>query len=217
MKKGKSEVIIVLDRSGSMSSIKTDMEGGFKTFLEKQKKEPGECLVSLYQFDNIYEAVFEAKPIGQVDEIVLVPRGWTALRDAIGKTINSVGERLAKTPEDERPEVIILVVITDGMENASKEFSAAQIKEMVTHQTEKYDWKFIFLGANQDAVLTGSEYGTSKGLSITYAANCAGVAGTFSALTSGVSCLRACSSYSFSEQDRQASAGGTSVPSKPQT
>lgn len=205
MKAGKAEVIIVLDRSGSMTSIKTDMEGGFKTFLAKQKLEPGECLVSLYQFDDIYETVFEARDIKQVNEIRLEPRNGTALLDAIGRTFTAVGARLAALPESERPETVIVAIITDGCENASKEYTRPRIAEMVKHQQKKYAWKVIFMGANIDAVLVGGAMGTSQGLSLTYAATSAGVGNTFSAFSSGVTCLRSCADYSFSEQERTAS------------
>lgn len=207
MKKGKSEVIIVLDRSGSMLSIKSDMEGGFKTFLDKQKKEYGECFVSLYQFDDKYEAVFENKNIQELNEITIEPRGMTALLDAVGKTTNSVGERLSKTPEEERPETVIMAVITDGAENSSKEFTREQVKKLVEHQTTKYNWKYVFMGANQDAVMNGAGYGFQGGTSLSYGTSSQAISGAFHALASGVSCMRTAASYSFSDGDRKAAMG----------
>lgn len=205
MKTGKSEVIIILDRSGSMSSIAGDMEGGFKTFVEKQKKEPGECLVSLYQFDDVFETIYEARNLQQIDGLTLSPRNSTALHDAVGRTINLVGDRLAKTSEADRPESVIILTITDGQENASKEFTATQVAKMVKHQTDKYNWKFVFLGANIDAVTTGGNLGYVKGRSLTFGTSTAAVSSTWSVAASGVSCLRAsaASDYAFTEQERQ--------------
>lgn len=207
MKKGKSEVIIVLDRSGSMSSIKSDMEGGFKAFLDKQKKEDGECFVSLYQFDNEYEAVFENKDIQELNEISIEPRGSTALLDAVGKTTNSVGERLSKTPEEERPETVIMAVITDGAENASREFTREQVKKLVEHQSTKYNWKYVFMGANQDAVMNGANYGFQGGTSLSYGTSSQAISGAFYAFSSRVSCMRTAANYSFSDNDRKAAMG----------
>ena len=215
MNKNKTEVILVLDRSGSMASIQTDVEGGLKAFIEKQRKEPGECFVSLYQFDTEYEPVFENVDIKNVRPIKVFPRGWTALHDAIGRTINAVGDRLSKTPEKDRPGLVIMTILSDGQENSSKEFTANKVKEMVKHQRKKYSWQFVFLGANQDAMLAGSSYGFSKGTTMTYAANSLGINNTFSTLSSGVSCMREnVSQYGclsrldeielFSDEDRKA-------------
>jgi len=205
MKKGKSEIILILDRSGSMANIRNDMEGGIKNYIEKQKKEPGECYVSLYQFDDVYEPVFEYKNITNVGEISLVPRNMTALWDAVCKTINSVGDRLANTPESERPESIIITVITDGNENSSKEFTLQQVKDLVKQQADKYNWRFIFLGANQDAVLNGTNMGFGAGTSMTYASNSKGVSNSFDSLNIATCTYRTCnaSSYAFSDEDRK--------------
>lgn len=213
MKQGKSEIIIILDRSGSMSSIARDMEGGIKSYIDKQKLEPGECHVSLYQFDDKYDAVFEHAPIASVKDITLIPRGMTALLDAIGKTINSVGDRLAKTAESERPESVILVVITDGAENSSKEFTNDKIKELITRQTSQYNWRFIFLGANQDAVLAGVSMGFSANSSMTYSATQKGVSATSFNLCAATSAMRAVpsSEYVFSKKEREDSMGGGTV------
>lgn len=207
MKKGLSDITIVLDCSGSMSTIKKDVEGGFKSFLEKQKQQPGECRVSLTQFDTEIEQVYSGRDLKEISEITVQPRGGTALLDAIGKAVNETGARLAALAESERPETVIVLVITDGEENSSKEFTQAKVAEMVKHQTDKYNWKFVFLGANMDAVFTGTTYGASAGLSMTYAPTANGIANTFSVLGSGVSCLRssAYASYTFSEAERAAS------------
>lgn len=190
MKPDKTELIIVLDRSGSMSSIKKDMEGGLKSLIEKQAAEPGECLVSVYQFDDRYEPVFEVVNAKKAPQITLTPRGSTALRDALGKTINAVGERLAKTLESDRPGLVILAVITDGFENASKEFTQPQVADLVKHQREKYGWQFVFLGAEQDAVLSGGNYGVAAGASMTYTKGARAVGATYGLLSSKIVMMR---------------------------
>ncbi len=204
MKIGKSEVIVVLDRSGSMAGIASDMEGGFKTFLEKQKKDAGECLVTIYQFDDKFETVMEGVDIKNVSGLTLHARGGTALNDAVGRTINLVGKRLAKTSEAERPESVIIMVITDGGENSSREYTAQQVAEMTKHQQEKYNWKFLYIGANQDAQAVGSTIGVAAVNSLSYSTSAKGIGNTWNIAASGVSCMRAAaeSTYFFSEQDR---------------
>lgn len=207
MKKGKTELVVILDRSGSMSSIKSDIVGGLKTLLEKQRKEKGECYLTLYQFDDTIERIYDNVNIDNVTEIDLIPRGMTRLNDAIGTALNEVGARLAKTREKDRPESVIVVTLTDGLENASKEFDGAQIKKMVKHQEDKYSWRFIYLGANQDAVLVGKSKGFTPALSMTYNANSASVRNAFSAISDGVSTMRSCvhDAYAFSDEQRKES------------
>jgi hypothetical protein len=187
MKENYTDITVVLDRSGSMESIKDDTIGGYNKFLKGQKEVKGECTISLYQFDDKYEPVYEGQNIQHVAELnneTFVPRGWTALLDAIGRSINDTGARLAKLKEEDRPDKVIFVIQTDGAENQSKEFTREKIFEMIKHQSNNYNWKFLFLGANQDAIATATSYGIISNNSITYAAN---NIGTHYAL-SGVSC-----------------------------
>jgi len=156
-----TEIIIVLDRSGSMQKIRGDMEGGLDKFFEDQRKLPGRCTVTLTQFSDRYEVVYQGCDIKDVPQACLVPDGTTALLDAVGRTINEVGKRLADTPEAERPGRVLFLIITDGRENASREFRRDDIKKMVQHQTEKYSWQFVYLGANQDAFAEASSIGIS--------------------------------------------------------
>jgi Mg-chelatase subunit ChlD len=159
MKKDLCEIVVVLDRSGSMESIKNDMIGGFNTFIAEQKKLPGECLVTLTQFDTEYDIVYSGKPLKDVPGLELVPRGSTALLDAVGRTINDVGARLKATAEDQRPERVLFVIVTDGQENVSHEFTITAINQMVTHQRDKYKWEFVYLGANQDSFAEAQKLG----------------------------------------------------------
>lgn len=163
MNKNLTETVIILDRSGSMSSCRVDMEGGLNSYIEEQKKSPGQTNVTFVRFDTEIEVMFENKPIAEVGELKLQPRGGTSLNDAIGITLNKVGERLAKTPEDQRPGLVDVIIVTDGGENSSREYSSAQVKEMVETQQNVYSWKFTYLGANQDAFAVGSAYGFQLG------------------------------------------------------
>ena len=145
------DITLVVDRSGSMQSIRDDAEGGVNAFIADQAKQPGEAFLTLVQFDAEYEFLHKGTPISQVSSFTLVPRGSTALLDAVGRSINETGERFAKMNDSDRPGLVIFVILTDGQENSSKEFSKDQIKKMVQHQQEIYGWHFTFLGADQDA------------------------------------------------------------------
>ena len=150
MKSDLTDITLVVDRSGSMEQVREDAEGGVNSFIEQQVKEPGEALLTLVQFDTEYEFVHKGVPITEVPRYQLVPRGMTALLDAVGRAINETGERLAKMDDRDRPGLVVFVVMTDGLENSSKEFSKSDVKAMIERQQDKYNWHFTFLGANQD-------------------------------------------------------------------
>ncbi len=167
MKENLTEIVCILDRSGSMDSIITDAIGGFNKFLKDQKELEGEAKLTLVLFDDEYDIIHNGIDIQSVPELTsetYVPRGWTALYDAIGKTIKTVGERLQKTIEEERPGKVIFVILTDGYENKSTEFNGDKIKEMIEHQKEKYSWMFVFLGANLNADITAKSMGISNAI-----------------------------------------------------
>ena len=148
------EIACVLDRSGSMESMKAEAIAGFNALLEDQKKEPGEVRFTLILFDNEYLKVIIHMPIGEVPKLTdktFEPRGMTALLDAMGRTIDEIGQRLANTPEDQRPCKVIITCMTDGFENASRRYSNARIAEMIELQRTKYNWEFIFLGATLES------------------------------------------------------------------
>jgi len=134
-----------------MQSIQSDAEGGVNAFILSQTNVPGEALLTLVQFDTEYEFLHRGTPIRKVPKYQLVPRGMTALLDAVGRAINETGARLAAMPEAERPGLVVFVVMTDGEENSSKEFTKATVKEMIERQQSQFQWQFTFLGANQDA------------------------------------------------------------------
>lgn len=170
MRNDLTEIVVVLDNSGSMASKVMDTLGGLTSFIELQKAQPGEARFTLVEFSSRhnYNMKYNAVPLASVNNFELHPSGNTALFDAIGKTINAVGKRLSDTPEDQRPGLVNFVIITDGEENNSALFTLAQIKEMITHQTEVYKWNFQYLGSNQDAFSVGSSMGLSKNNSANY-------------------------------------------------
>ncbi len=151
MNKNYTDVTIIVDRSGSMYSCKTDSEGGLNSFIDEQKQEKGECKVTLIEFNDKARTVFNALPIARVANYTLNPSGGTALLDALGTAIDTAGERFAKMKEKDRPGLVIFVVITDGEENCSKEYTKQAIKERIERQQNQYNWQFTFLGADQDA------------------------------------------------------------------
>jgi len=151
MKTDLTDITLVVDRSGSMETIREDAEGGVNAFVREQAQQPGNALLTLVQFDTQYDFVHKGVPVKQVPAYKLVPRGNTALLDAVGRAINETGERLATMAEADRPGLVIFVIVTDGEENSSSEFSKTQIKEKIADQQAKYNWQFTFLGANQDA------------------------------------------------------------------
>lgn len=170
MRENLTEMVFVLDRSGSMRSLTADTIGGFNELIEKQKKIEGDAYVTTVLFDHEYELLHDhvaLKDVAPLTDREYFARGSTALLDAVGRTINTVGARLAAMPEEERPAHVVFVITTDGMENASCEYTAKQVREMVEHQQQKYSWQFVFLGANMDAV---SEAG-KLGISASHAAN----------------------------------------------
>jgi len=159
MRNDLTDLTVVLDRSGSMASCKDDAEGGLNEFIKNQKAHPGDCLFSLVQFDTEYEFVHRAVPIKSVPRCTLMPRGSTALLDAVGRAIIETGERLRATDEAQRPGLAVFVIVTDGQENSSHEFTKQKIKDMIEHQTTHYKWQFTFLGANQDAFAEAAAMG----------------------------------------------------------
>ena len=170
MKQDLTRIAVILDRSGSMVSVVDATISGFNEFVHSQKLEPGQANLKLVQFDDQYEEVFD-KPLSEVpllDHETFVPSGWTALHDAIGRTIKVLDNELTRMPEAERPAKVLMLILTDGEENRSTEFTREQIADMVKEQQEKSSWNFVFLGANQDAVLTASGFNIPHHSSLAY-------------------------------------------------
>lgn len=205
MKQDLTDITIVLDRSGSMESVRGDTIGGYNTFVAEQAKLPGRATITLVQFDHEYAVVYSGVDCLNIKPMQLnqfVPRGRTALLDAVGRTIGTVGERLAALPEVERPANVVIVILTDGYENDSREFKSEQVKAMVTHQREVYGWNFVFLGANQDAIFTGASLGVPANSSLSYAADSAGTSAVMDSVSCYVGNVRSAGVASFETEDR---------------
>jgi hypothetical protein len=205
MKDNFTRIAIVLDRSGSMESCKESTVAGFNEFIRTQREIPGEATVKLVQFDDQYETVFD-KPLKQCPELTqntFVPRGSTALLDAQGRTIVELGQELAALPEQERPSKVIVVTLTDGLENASKQYNLDKIGEMIREQRDKYNWDFVFLGANQDAIATAAAMSIPLPSAMSYSTSKAGVAATMAAVSHYVGAARKGNAAAFSTEDRK--------------
>lgn len=166
-----TEIIFLVDESGSMFSMKNDTIGGFNSFIEDQKNNEGDANITLVKFANTHSYVYEAVDLREIKQMTGAdynPGGCTALLDAIGDTMNEVGKRLSDTPEDQRPGKIIFIITTDGYENASHRFTKSQIKEMIEHQRTKYSWEFMFIGADIDSVSEAVSLGIDAKMAANY-------------------------------------------------
>lgn len=186
MKKGLTEIVFILDRSGSMSGLEKDTIGGFNSTIEKQKKEDGEAFVSTILFDDESEVLHDRVPLASIAPLTekeYYARGCTALLDAIGGAIHHIGNVHKYARDEDRPEKTIFVITTDGYENASRKYTSDRVKQMIERQKEKYGWEFIFLGANIDAIETAKSFGISEeraanfvndgdGIEVMYSAQC---------------------------------------------
>ncbi len=193
MKNNITELVFILDRSGSMSGLEKDTIGGFNAMLEKQKKEPGQAYVTTYLFDNASEIIHDRVPVREVPAMtqeVYFVRGCTALLDAIGGAIDHIKDihRYAR-PEDV-PEHTLFVITTDGMENASRRYSAERVKAMVEHEKAKYGWEFLFLGANIDAAATAGRMGIDEDRAATFHNDSQGIATNYDAVSVTISAFR---------------------------
>lgn len=205
MKQNYSDITVVLDRSGSMGSLTEEVIGSFNNFLDEQKKVEGEATFTLIQFDDQYEVNFDAidlQKTSHLDESTYVPRGMTALFDAVGKAIISTGKRLSAMDESVRPEKVIFLIQTDGEENASKEFSLKKVKSMIREQQEVYSWEFVFLGANIDAVSVAADIGIRQDRAMKYANNAQGTKEAFCSLSSNMASFRRGEKVDMSYEDR---------------
>jgi uncharacterized protein YegL len=194
-------LLLVIDRSGSMQSIKTDMEGGLTTLLDEQMAEPGLLTVDMFTFDTQVERVCSIADPTTVN-VLIEPRGSTALYDAIGIAVTEFGRTLEAMPEHARPETVQVIVVTDGHENASVEWRASAIKDLVTKQKDEYQWDFVFLGANQDAVLSGVDLGFDAGSSLSFMPGAAGVDASAKSMSRYMSDVRRKEKKLFMAQER---------------
>ena len=197
MKKGLTEIVFILDRSGSMGGLEKDTIGGYNSMIAKQKTEEGEALISTILFDNETEVLHDRVPLSKIEPITekeYFVRGSTALLDAIGGAIHHIGNVHKYAREEDVPEKTLFIITTDGMENSSREYSYDKVKKMVERQKEKYHWEFIFLGANIDAVSVANQFGVDKSRAVRYECDGAGTALNYKVMSKMVSCARACGS-----------------------
>lgn len=193
MKKNLTELVFILDKSGSMAGLEADTIGGYNAMLNKQQKAEGEAIVTTVLFDHQYELLHDrinVKGISPLTEEDYEVGGTTALLDAIGFTIQKIVNVQKRTNEVERAEKVLFVITTDGMENASREFRADKIKKMVQYQKEKYGWEFLFLGANIDAVSTAARFGIEEAFAVDYHADAIGTQVNYEAVSEAVSNIR---------------------------
>jgi uncharacterized protein YegL len=193
MKKGLTELVFILDKSGSMSGLETDTIGGYNSMLAKQQAVEGECLITTVLFDNDYVLLHDRtdiKAVSPITEKEYQVGGSTALLDAIGRTIHKIGNAQRHTADDYRAEKVLFVIITDGEENASREYTSDKVKAQIERQKEKYGWEFIFLGANIDAVETAERFGIGADRAVDYLADSVGTNLNFKAMSAAVAEFR---------------------------
>ena len=203
-------IIMIVDRSGSMQACRAATEEGINGLFAGQAAEDGEeghggsATASLYQFDTEHDAVFAHVPLGEVPAYRLVPRGGTALLDAVGFAFAGEGEWLASLAEHERPGTVIAVIATDGMENSSREYNRTQIQEIIRRQQEDYNWQILFIGANMNAVQVAASYGIPAPQAMTFRASPAGAAASLSSVRRAMARGRVGEGYGFTAQERVA-------------
>ena len=190
-----TELVFILDRSGSMAGLEEDTIGGFNAMIEKQRKEDGDCYVSTILFDNVSEVIHDRVDIQRIEPLTrdqYYVRGSTALLDAVGKAIHHIGNVHKYAREEDRPEKTLFVITTDGMENASRQYSYARVRDQIARQKEKYGWEFLFLGANIDAAAEAARFGIDADRAANYHADRAGTAVIYEAMSDAVCAVRAC-------------------------
>lgn len=194
MKKNLTEIVFILDRSGSMAGLEDDTIGGFNAMIQKQKAEPGEAVVSTVLFDNHTDVIHDRVNIQKIEPMTrkeYYVRGCTALLDAVGGAIHHIGNVHKYAREEDRPEKTLFVITTDGMENASRRYSYEKLKAMIERQKEKYGWEFIFLGANIDAAREAARFGIDEDRAVNYNADSVGTSVIYEAVSEAVCNVRA--------------------------
>ena len=194
MRKNLTELVFILDRSGSMSGLEKDTIGGFNAMIEKQKNEEGEALVSTVLFDHESEVLHDRVPLEKMEPMTreqYYVRGSTALLDAVGRAIHHIGNIHKYAREEDRPEKTLFVITTDGMENASREYSYDRLKQMIERQKETYGWEFLFLGANIDAAKEAARFGITADRAANYHADTLGTEVIYEAVSEAVCSVRA--------------------------
>ncbi|MBQ1256490.1 MAG: hypothetical protein IIX93_04360 [Clostridia bacterium] len=194
MKKNLTEIVFILDRSGSMAGLEKDTIGGFNSMIERQKAQGGEAIISTVLFDNAAEVIHDRVSLTKIEPMTekqYFVRGCTALLDAIGGAIHHIGNVHKYAREEDRPEYTLFVITTDGMENASRKYSSDRVKQMIERQKTKYNWEFLFLGANIDAVETAGHFGIDADRAVNYRSDKKGTALNYEVLSEAITSVRA--------------------------
>lgn len=197
MKKNLTEIVFILDRSGSMSGLEKDTIGGFNSMIEKQKKEEGEALISCVLFDDKIEVLYDRIPLSKIEPMTdkqYYVRGCTALLDAVGSAIKHIGTIHKYAREEDKPDKTVFIITTDGCENASRQYSYEKIKKMVEKKKAKHNWEFLFLGANIDAIAEAGRFGIDAKRAVNYKCDGAGTKLNYEVLGKTVAMMRACPS-----------------------
>ncbi len=195
MRKGLTEIVFILDRSGSMSGLEADTIGGYNSLIEKQKKEEGEVYISTVLFDDSCEVLHDRVSLDKIrpmTEEQYYVRGCTALLDAIGGAIHHIGNVHKYARDEDRPEKTLFIITTDGQENASKRYNYEKVKHMVERQKEKFGWEFLFLGANIDAIEEAKRFGIKANRAVNYHCDTVGTAINYEVLSKAVTTVREC-------------------------
>ncbi|MGN0678848.1 MAG: hypothetical protein ACI4JS_04215 [Oscillospiraceae bacterium] len=191
-----TEIVFILDRSGSMSGLEADTIGGFNSMLEKQRKEDGEAYISTVLFDNEIDVIHDRlnlKDVPNLTDKEYFVRGCTALLDAVGGAIKHIGNIHKYARKEDIPDKTLFIITTDGMENASRHYTYEKVRAMIERQKERYGWEFLFLGANIDAVAEAARFGIDKSRAANYRCDSEGTALNFEVLSESISCMRSCS------------------------
>ncbi len=192
-RKGLTELVMILDRSGSMSGLEADTIGGFNSMIERQKKEEGEAYVSVVLFDDVSEVIYDRVDIRKVEPMTdrqYYVRGCTALLDAVGGAIRHIGNVHKYAREEDVPEKTIFIITTDGLENASRRYSYEKVRRMIENQKERYHWEFMFLGANIDAVKEAGRFGIAPNRAVRYENDSVGTQLNYEVVSHIVGCAR---------------------------
>ena len=196
MKKGLTEIVFILDRSGSMSGLELDTIGGFNSLIAKQKKEEGEAIISTVLFDDQMEVLHDRVNLNDIQPMTekeYYVRGCTALLDAVGGAIHHIGNVHKYARKEDVPEKTLFIITTDGMENASRRYTYEKVKHMIERQKAKFGWEFLFLGANIDAIEVAGRFGIQAERAVNYNCDSEGTAVNYKALSKVVSRVRSCS------------------------
>lgn len=197
MKKGLTEIVFILDRSGSMSGLEADTIGGFNSMIAKQKKEEGEAIISAVLFDDQQEVLYDRVNLEKIENMndkQYFVRGGTALLDAVGGAVHHIGNVHKYAREEDRPEKTVFIITTDGMENSSRRYTYEKVKQMVERQKERFGWEFLFLGANIDAIEVAGRFGIKANRAVNYECDGRGTELNYQVLSQTVSKMRACTS-----------------------